>query len=644
MIPRRHTPLPVLAAGCVLFLLWPGSPAAAPPHPDYDGRLQRWEVDSLAPEQPVERQAGLVGAATASGRAFTLHPRVLVLLVDFADRPANPALWSPEVYEQRLFSLDTQEFGSLRDYYRAASYGAMDVTGEVFGWFRMPQPYTFYVNGREGTCSTCYPNNARGLVADALQAAVDGGIVFSRFDNDGPDNQPGTADDDGLLDGLLVVFPGLGAERTFSAQDFRSHYWDVTANRFVGDTEVPDYALIAGDENIGVSVHEFGHILGGDDLYDLSGQTPGLGDYSVMARAMWFNNGRSPGGPDPFTRMQWGLLEPEVIRADEPGLTLPRILDAPAAFRLWTRGEPGDEFFLVENRNPTGIDRFLPGDGVLVYHIDRSVPRQQNAAHFRVSLVQADGLNSLHGGFPPNSGEPGDFLPGKLGVRTLSDHTVPDLHTHAGHPSQVALTVPGDPGPEMLVDVVVGVPLGGDPRPAVRVEPSEGLFAAGVSFGETRSLELVVQNRGTRLAPSRLLLSSADPRVRVLDPGPFDVARIPALGSVRVPGAVRFSLDTAPEDRRVLPVEAVLSGESGVYRSVARLPLESSVVLRESFETEGAGRVVSLNATPPAVWERSPRRATHGRWSWWTRGGSLGYPERVDEVLVLGPFPVNDAA
>ena len=33
----------------------------------------------------------------------------------------------------------------MRDFYTENSYGQLDVTGEVHGWIRLPQPYSYYV-------------------------------------------------------------------------------------------------------------------------------------------------------------------------------------------------------------------------------------------------------------------------------------------------------------------------------------------------------------------------------------------------------------------------------------------------------------------------------------------------------------------
>ena len=100
--------------------------------------------------------------------------RVMVLLIDFSDREATtPAAH----YEELLFSKDTHPTGSMRDYYGEVSLGKVDVTGEIHGRFRMPQPYLYYTNNTSGKENT-YPRNAQRMAEDAVRAALDDGVEF----------------------------------------------------------------------------------------------------------------------------------------------------------------------------------------------------------------------------------------------------------------------------------------------------------------------------------------------------------------------------------------------------------------------------------------------------------------------------------
>ncbi|MCL4416885.1 MAG: immune inhibitor A, partial [Actinobacteria bacterium] len=86
------------------------------------------------------------------------------------------SIFSPQAahYTDLLFSSATYPTGSMRDYYKEVSYNNLDIQGTVYAqagvnWYRMPQTYTYYVNGQSGLGN--YPQNAQKLVEDAVLSA-----------------------------------------------------------------------------------------------------------------------------------------------------------------------------------------------------------------------------------------------------------------------------------------------------------------------------------------------------------------------------------------------------------------------------------------------------------------------------------------
>jgi immune inhibitor A len=147
--------------------------------------------------------------------------RTVVLLVDFPDRQHDPN-HGPGYYDTMLFSEDTFPTGSMRDFYRAVSGfdgvadAGIDVQGEVHGWFRLPQPLTYYADGNSGM-SENFPHNAQGMARDAVQAALSEGVDFAPFDVLG----------ERMVTALFVVHAGSGAEQTLSRDDLWSLKWVV---------------------------------------------------------------------------------------------------------------------------------------------------------------------------------------------------------------------------------------------------------------------------------------------------------------------------------------------------------------------------------------------------------------------------------
>jgi immune inhibitor A len=69
----------------------------------------------------------------------------------------------------------------LADYYDEVSRSKVSIEGEVYGWLRMPQYYTYYTNGNSGLTDKLnreyYPRDARKLAEDAVETALNQGVV-----------------------------------------------------------------------------------------------------------------------------------------------------------------------------------------------------------------------------------------------------------------------------------------------------------------------------------------------------------------------------------------------------------------------------------------------------------------------------------
>ncbi|KAJ9112903.1 hypothetical protein QFC19_000458 [Naganishia cerealis] len=110
--------------------------------------------------------------------------QTLVLLCDFSDQP-HDSNHSTSYYNALLFSTDSFPSGSMRDYYRRvsgfnntdSSNSGIDIQGAVHGWFRLPQPMSYYAGGTSGRGA--FPANAQGLARDAVKAALDAGVDFT---------------------------------------------------------------------------------------------------------------------------------------------------------------------------------------------------------------------------------------------------------------------------------------------------------------------------------------------------------------------------------------------------------------------------------------------------------------------------------
>jgi M6 family metalloprotease-like protein len=79
---------------------------------------------------------------------------------------------------------------TMTQYYMDISHDKLQVTGQVLGWYKLPQDDTYYEGSENGT-----GRPFGELLTFGLKMA-DAEVDFGLFDNDGPDGIPNSGDDD----------------------------------------------------------------------------------------------------------------------------------------------------------------------------------------------------------------------------------------------------------------------------------------------------------------------------------------------------------------------------------------------------------------------------------------------------------------
>src|SRR5215831_19467473 len=219
-----------------------------------DGIFFPYELSASGPASAsVIPEAAVASVESKSPKKRKVH--AIALLVDFFD---NKGSRPPKDFEKVLF--DKANPNSMTNFYRQLSYGALQLTGEVIGYVRAPQPYSYYTASESGTGSN-YPRNTPGLLNDAL-------TIFCRNDNLARFD----ADNDGFVDAIFLIHAGSGAEAepnpTKRKNMIWSHKWTLPQPFVNQGVKVFAYSTEPEDGRVGVFSHEFGHLLGLPDLYD----------------------------------------------------------------------------------------------------------------------------------------------------------------------------------------------------------------------------------------------------------------------------------------------------------------------------------------------------------------------------------------
>ncbi len=350
-----------------------------------------------------------------------------------------------------------RQMEGLRNYYLAQSLGRLYVDYTVMPEaekesYQMPRQMQFYGD------STSWEAVEVGLVRlmrDALKIADQDTIDFSRYDEfiifhagsglqadfglrrDSPFDLLAGQIPAGALEAYLgVPYILVDSGRT------RIEQATVMPEMMRQDTMYNDETNILGMVGLsGTLCHEFAHLLGAYDLYDVTGVTMGLGAWGLMGYGGWLGDygagappGVIPGFLSAYHRVALGLVNPLNVRvprdsimvyaaemdtglfAERRDTVFPTIVRIPI-----TR----DEYFLIENRQidvhkPDTIvvdvedgvliaiedneyDFFQPGSGILIWHIDESVIADYgefnainiDPAHKGVDLEEGDGIQDF---------------------------------------------------------------------------------------------------------------------------------------------------------------------------------------------------------------------------------------------------------
>ncbi len=315
---------------------------------------------------------------------------------------------------------DNGSLGSARDWFIENSFGQFLPDFDVYGPVLLPNERAYY-GGNDKFGTDLRPEE---MAIDACKL-LDEEVDFSEYDRDG----------DGKIDNVFIFYAGKGEHDSNVANAVWPHSWDISLARpdeeFVFDGVILDrYACTCEypsgykrADGIGTFVHEFSHVMGLPDLYVTTytgGFTPG--EWSVMDQGPYNNDRLTPPNYSSYEKCALGWIE--FMPFEEGLIELPDLCTSNIAYALPTDDE--NEFFFFENRQQHGNDEFLPGHGMLVWHVDynkkvwdeNTVNNKKNHQH--VDLVEADNVKSA-------STRDGDAFPGPKEITAFGFETKPQL-------------------------------------------------------------------------------------------------------------------------------------------------------------------------------------------------------------------------
>ena len=338
----------------------------------------------------------------ASPQVPTLgSPRIPIILVNYTDVQFIDE--DPVVTFQNQFN---EKEKSCLHYFQAQSRGQFSPQFDILGPVNLPQAREYY-GGNVYRYGNELDQQLGTMIYDACTGLTD--VDFSNYDNDG----------DSYVDVVVVLYAGVGEAQAWNAvpECVWPCQWDMQESYDWGCSTIGPFQLngvtidkyavfneLEGNNNysrkidgIGTFCHEFSHCLGLPDFYSTSGaSTFGMSRWDIMDHGCYLDNGDTPAGYTSYERhfMGWmDLIDPEPNTYYE---LRPLNTDEGTAVKVTNDANP-DEYYLLEYRVQTGWDAYLPGEGIMVLHVDYDKAAWDNNTpnndrnHLRMTLVPADG-------------------------------------------------------------------------------------------------------------------------------------------------------------------------------------------------------------------------------------------------------------
>lgn len=227
---------------------------------------------------------------------------LLVIPLAWSDNPSSKTLPNIATLDELWNGVGISEnipSGSIANYTFVNSHGKLTLSATVVDWITADNSEVYYAAGRSGRPNGKEPGTVQ--LDDAIYYALE------QLQNSGFDFTPFDQDFDGFLDAVAILHSGYAAEMPGadcytgreSPDRIHSHYSNAEEGGWVGTggVRLGSYTFAsafmgvcnANAARIGTITHEFIHLFGMPEMYDVAGPLSdtgccvgGLGGYDVM--------------------------------------------------------------------------------------------------------------------------------------------------------------------------------------------------------------------------------------------------------------------------------------------------------------------------------------------------------------------------
>jgi M6 family metalloprotease-like protein len=296
------------------------------------------------------------------------------IFIRFSD---DPELTNTYSSIDNMFNDVSEGAISMRSYFRAASYGAIEIPttfypghkDEVIISYQDTQPRSYFEPYNESTNPNGYQDDER---AEREFSLLERAVKYVNAYYPIPSDLNIDYDNDGLVDNVcFIVKGGVGAWNSL----LWPHKWALQDRTVrVNGKRVWTFNFQLADAssyfNTSTMCHEMNHSLGAPDLYHYyhGDNLSPVGSWDLME-----NNATPPQHCGAYMKMKYGHWIDEIPVITQAGIyTLNPIgSTTPTNIAYKIPSDDPDQFYVLEYRDKTStFETALPGSGLLVYRID----------------------------------------------------------------------------------------------------------------------------------------------------------------------------------------------------------------------------------------------------------------------------------
>lgn len=361
----------------------------------------------------LSARAGAAPGAYALGNyPRTGKQKCLMVLVEFPDQPFSRSNSDILQYYDMLFNKPGfseqinfkgniyQTQGSVKDFFEKQSFGQFSPEFTVIGPIMADSSYAFYGSNKGGSTDRYESNLAQEIIRKIITQNLADFTEYSSHHNS-------------VVDFLGIIYAGRG--ENYAGADPNTiwpHKHSIVAK--IGPVTNVTYFMTCElfwdsediIDGIGPLCHEFSHILGLPDFYDI-GQHFILGKWSLMDYGPYTAEGFVPSGLTAFERYSLGWMD--LTEISDPGTYWLEDLQEGKAFRLST--DDPNRFLIIENHQQEEWFRYQEASGLMLTQMNYSSSAwsyRPNNSQKRYKILAADNIfsyESEYGDLYPYNGK-----------------------------------------------------------------------------------------------------------------------------------------------------------------------------------------------------------------------------------------------